>query len=247
MKFSRRNVRALVATALIVGAAAAQYGLMRQRPVASPLLAEGALAAIGGLRSIAAEVIWFRLDRLQEEGRYVELAQLASALTSMEPHTPEVWSYAAWNLAYNVSVMMATHEDRWRWVHAGLRLLRDEGLRLNPREAELYRELAWLFEIKIGANIDSAASLYRRKWREIVADVKSRGAWEELGMRPERMLAVEKATGLDDWGNPQLSAIYWAAQGLLFARDKEKGLLIEVMQQARRIYATCDAEAKNAK
>ena len=67
------------------------------------------------------------MDRLQDEGRYVELAQLATVLTRMEPHTPEVWSHAAWNLAYNVSVMMPTPADRWRWVEAGIRLLRDCG------------------------------------------------------------------------------------------------------------------------
>ena len=177
------------------------------------MLAEGALAALGGLRSIVAEVVWFRADRLQEEGRYVELAQLASALTLMEPHTPEVWSYAAWNLAYNVSVMMATHEDRWRWVEAGIRLLRDEGLRLNPKSSELCRELAWMFELKIGAHIDDASPLYRQKWREIVEDVRSRNAWQELGMDPRAMSAIEKATGFDDWTDPQLSAIYWAARG----------------------------------
>ena len=124
-----------------------QVALRRARPPSAPALAEGAFAALGGLRSIAAEVVWFRMDRLQDEGRYVELAQLATVLTRMEPHTPEVWSHAAWNLAYNVSVMMPTPADRWRWVHAGLRLLRDEGLRFNPRSSDLLRELAWMFEL----------------------------------------------------------------------------------------------------
>ena len=199
--------------ALLAASVAGQFALRARRPPSAPVLAEGALAALGGLRSIAAEVVWFRADRLQEEGRYVELAQLASALTLMEPHTPEVWSYAAWNLAYNVSVMMATHEDRWRWVEAGLRLLRDEGLRLNPKSAELYRELAWMFELKLGASIDDASPLYREKWREKVEDVRARGAWDELRMDPAFMKAIERATGFDDWTDPQLSAIYWAARG----------------------------------
>lgn len=204
---------AAVIAALLTASVAGQFALRARRPPSAPVLAEGALAALGGLRSIAAEIVWFRADRLQEEGRYVELAQLASALTLMEPHTPEVWSYAAWNLAYNVSVMMATHEDRWRWVEAGLRLLRDEGLRLNPKSAELYRELAWMFELKIGASIDDASPLYREKWREKVEDVRVRGAWDELRMDPAFMKAIERATGFDDWTDPQLSAIYWAARG----------------------------------
>ncbi len=203
-----------------------QFLLRASRPSSAPVLAEGVLAAVGGLRSIAAEIIWFRADRLQEEGRYVELAQLASALTFMEPHTPEVWSYAAWNLSYNISVMMATPEDRWRWVLAGIRLLRDEGLVLNPRSRDLYRELAWMFELKLGTDTDTAAATYRQKWKEIVEDVQARGAWEELQMDPTLMARIEQATGFTDWTDPQLSAIYWAAQG--GCRD--------IVEQASTIY-----------
>lgn len=203
-----------LAVALLLACAAGGQLLLRaKRPDSAPALAEGALAALGGLRSIAAEVVWFRADRLQEEGRYVELAQLASALAFLEPHTPEVWSYAAWNLAYNISVMMPDAESRWRWVEAAIRLLRDEGLRLNPRSPELLRELAWLFELKIGLNLDSSASAYRTFWRAKVEDVQRRGAWKELGMEPREMARIEQMTGFDDWGDPFLSAIYWAVRG----------------------------------
>ena len=213
MNVLRRHGKVILAVALLAVTAGGQFLLKARRPPSAPVMAEGVLAAVGGLRSIAVEVIWFRADRLQEEGRYVELAQLASALTFMEPHTPEVWSYAAWNLAYNISVMMATPEDRWRWVHAGIRLLRDEGLVLNPDSPELCRELAWLFELKIGANIDSASETYRTIWKGIVEDVRARGAWDELRMDPSVMARIEQATGFDDWTDPQLSAIYWAARG----------------------------------
>ena len=121
------------------------------RSVAAPSpAAEMIVAGLGGFRGIASEVVWFRADRLQADGKYGELAQLSTWLTYLEPHTPEVWSYTAWNLAYNVSVMMPTPADRWRWVAAGLRLLRDDGLSFNPANPELYRELAWLFLFKIG-------------------------------------------------------------------------------------------------
>lgn len=209
----RKYWRVVLAVVLLAGTVGGQFLLKAKRPLSTPVVAEGVFATLGGLRSIAAEVVWYRADRLQEEGRYVELAQLASALTFMEPHTPEVWSYAAWNLAYNISVMMPTPEDRWRWIWAAICLLRDEGLVLNPDSPELCRELAWLFELKIGANIDSASPTYRKKWREIVEDVRARGAWNELRMDPLVMARIEQATGFDDWTNPQLSAIYWAVRG----------------------------------
>lgn len=209
----RRRVVILMTVLLVAVAVGAQILLARNRPTTAPAAAEGAFAFLGGLRSIAAEVIWFRADRLQEEGRYVELAQLAETLALLEPHTPEVWSQAAWNLAYNVSVMMPSDEDRWRWVQAGLALLRDRGLKLNPDSPELCRELAWLFELKIGANLDTAAPYYRKKWREIVEGVRERNAWHEIGLDLAEMRRVERMTGFSDWTNPQLSAIYWAMKG----------------------------------
>ena len=209
------KTRALVPLAILLSVLAigGQVALSRMRPKSASALAEGAMAAMGGIRAIAAEVVWFRADRLQEEGRYVELAQLAETLTFLEPHTPEVWSYAAWNLAYNISVMMPTAADRWRWVMSAIRLLRDSGLRLNPGSPELCRELAWLFELKIGTDLDAASGHYRAEWKRIVEDVRERQAWDELGMDPVVMARIERVTGFDDWTDPQLSAIYWAVIG----------------------------------
>ncbi len=230
---------------LAVLAVAGQVALALHRPVKSPAVEEGVFAAFGGLRSVFAEIIWFRADRLQEEGRYIELAQLARALALSEPHNPEIWSYAAWNLAYNVSVMMATNEDRWRWVKSAMVLLRDDGLRFNPASVELHRELAWLFELKIGADIDSAAALYRERWREIVNDVEMRGAWNELGMDPALMSEIESRFGVTDRGDAQYSAIYWAYRGIKSANGRNTAILEEIVRQSCIIYARQRVEASN--
>ncbi len=214
-----------------------QIVLHLRRPVQTPLLADSTIAALGGLRTLAAETIWFRADRLQENGRYVELAQLASTLTFLEPHTPEVWSYAAWNLAFNVSVMMPTSEDRWRWVEAALKLLRDDGLRLNPTEAELYRELAWFFQLKIGTDLDAAAGLYREKWRATVSDVAKRGDWKELRMDEAKMAEVERLYQITDWADPQSSALYWAHLGLPYAEGSNLAFLKTIIRNSRMILA----------
>ena len=214
-----------------------QFALRAARPASAPAMTEGALAAFGGIRSIVAEVVWFRADRLQDEGRYVELAQLASTLSYLEPHTPEVWSYAAWNLAYNISIMMPTYEDRWRWVYAAICLVRDKGLVLNPTESELYRELAWLFELKLGTNLDVAAPVYREKWREMVEDVARRSAWEELRMDRRVMDEVAKSYGMSDIADPMFSAVYWAHIGRVVSKKKEDlAFLNEIIRQSRAIY-----------
>ena len=218
-------------------AVVAQVALRGARPASAPAMTEGALAAFGGLRSIVAEVVWFRADRLQDEGRYVELAQLASMLSYLEPHTPEVWSYAAWNLAYNISIMMPTYEDRWRWVYAAICLIRDKGLVLNPTESELYRELAWLFELKLGTTLDMASPVYREKWREAVEDVARRNAWEELRMDKKVMGEGTKAYDMSDVADPMFSAVYWAHIGRVVSKKKEDfAFLNEIIRQSRAIY-----------
>ena len=233
----RRILLAALAAFLVLLSVGLQFVLRAARPASAPAMTEGALAAFGGLRSIVAEVVWFRADRLQDEGRYVELAQLASTLSYLEPHTPEVWSYAAWNLAYNISIMMPTYEDRWRWVYAAICLIRDKGLVLNPTESELYRELAWLFELKLGTNLDMAAPVYRAKWRETVEDVARRNAWEELRMDKKVMDEVTKAYDMSDVADPMFSAVYWAHIGRVVSKKKEDfAFLNEIIRQSRAIY-----------
>ena len=233
----KKILLAALAAFLAILSVCLQFALRAARPASAPAMTEGALAAFGGLRSIVAEVVWFRADRLQDEGRYVELAQLASTLSYLEPHTPEVWSYAAWNLAYNISIMMPTYEDRWRWVYAAICLVRDKGLVLNPTESELYRELAWLFELKLGTNLDVAAPVYREKWREMVEDVARRSAWEELRMDGKVMDEVAKSYGMSDIADPMFSAVYWAHIGRVVSKKKEDlAFLNEIIRQSRAIY-----------
>ena len=233
----KKAILASLAVSLVLLSVCLQFALRAARPASAPAMTEGALAAFGGIRSIIAEVVWFRADRLQDEGRYVELAQLASTLSYLEPHTPEVWSYAAWNLAYNISIMMPTYEDRWRWVNAAITLLRDKGLAINPTESELYRELAWLFELKLGTNLDAASPVYRAKWRETVEDAARRGAWDELRMDRRVMDEVSKAYGMADVADPLYSAVYWAHIGRVVARSKEDvAFLNEIIRQSRAIY-----------
>ena len=233
----KKAILVSLAVILVLLSVCLQFALRAARPASAPAMTEGALAAFGGIRSIVAEVVWFRADRLQDEGRYVELAQLASTLSYLEPYTPEVWSYAAWNLAYNISIMMPTYEDRWRWVYAAICLIRDKGLVINPTESELYRELAWLFELKLGTNLDMGSPVYRAKWREAVEDVARRDAWEELRMDRKVMDEVTRDYGMSDIADPMYSAVYWAHIGRVVSKKKEDvAFLNEIIRQSRAIY-----------
>lgn len=120
--------------------------------------------ALGGFRGIAADLLWLRAIDMQDHGQYVELVALSDWITKLQPRFPEVWSFQAWNLAFNVSVMFNRPEDRWRWVRHGIRLLRDEGMRYCPGRAKIYEELSWFFNFKIGEDLDDAHGYYKRQW-----------------------------------------------------------------------------------
>lgn len=204
--------------------------------------AEMVVAGLGGFRGLAAEAIWFRADRLWDEGRYGELAQLASWLTFLEPHTAEVWSYAAWNLAYNVSVVMPTAADRWRWVKAGLRLLLDDGLRLNPFDPRLYGSIANMFSMKLGANTDDAAAYYREQWKSMVEVAMASGDWSEVKLDPVKMRAIEAEYGAQDWTHPLASSLYWAHLGLQCARTQSaRAELLQAVYHALMMEANVDS------
>lgn len=199
------------------------------------------MVGLGGFRGIASEALWFRVNRLQEEGRYLELVQLANWLTMLDPHASEAWIYNAWNLAYNVSVMMIRDEDRLRWVQNGISLLRDDGLRFNPRDARLYRELAWFYQNKVGDVLDNAHLAYKFHLAESMAPcvnadgtvAVSEEARERLAaMRLDagRMAELEKRFGPIDWRLADSHALYWAIQGLAFATGTEQ------MMSRRAVY-----------
>lgn len=222
-----------------------QVILSRHRPGTAPVAQEGMLATLGGFRSLAAEVIWWRAERLQAEGRFGELVELTTLLTGLQPHDGEVWSYAAHNLAYNVSVRMPKLEDRWNWVYRSVRMLRDDALRWNPGDPDICREIATLYQLKIGLREnDEAAPLYQAEWRKLVEDAAARDDWASLGFSPDVMAEVEAAYGVKNWANPQASALYWAHLGLKRADARQRVQLMIVISQAKPLYRR--AEEANA-
>ncbi len=140
-------------------------GLNQGEPLENaPPLVAFTTVALGAFRGIAADMLWMRASELQDRGQYFELVQLADWITKLQPRFASIWAFHAWNLAYNVSVMIPDPNDRWRWVRHGVSLLRDQGMTYNPGSALLHRELAWIFYHKIGMDLDQAHMVYKREW-----------------------------------------------------------------------------------
>ena len=190
------------------------------------------MAGLGGFRGIVSEILWFRVSRLQEEGRFIELVQLSEWITMLDPHAAEAWIYNSWNLAYNISVMMIRSEDRLRWVKNGISILRDDGLRYNPKNAKLFRELAWLYQNKIGTNLDSAHLTYKIDLASTMQPLlntdgsfkdtpQNREKLKEMKIDPELMQKVDKRFGPLDWRLANAHAVYWASQSEEYATDSQ--------------------------
>src|SRR5258706_167186 len=225
----------------------ARLGLTRMNALenAPPVLAFTTVA-LGGFRGLIANALWIRANDLQQDDKFFESAQLAKWITDLEPNFTQVWLFQGWNMAYNISVKFKDFPDRWRWVERGIELLRDDGLRYNPNDVLIHRELAWFFQHKMGQNLDDANVYYKQQWAVEMAPFfgttgtnfsglinpqtpeARTNAWlfrEKYKMDPVFAQKVDAQYGPFDWRLPEAHAIYWGAQGLEDAKknpDKVK-------------------------
>jgi hypothetical protein len=234
-----------------------ELGLTRLTPLenAPPVLAFTSVA-LGGFRGLIANALWMRANDLQNEDKYFEMVQLADWITKLEPHFVDVWRVQAWNMAYNISVKFKDPEDRWHWVERGIQLLRDQAIPLNPRETLLYRDLSWLFQHKVGQNLDDAHMLYKLRLAQEMQPIlgghpdfdallnpktaedkaRLRELVEVYKMDPKIIKIVDEEYGPLDWRLPDAHAIYWAELGRERAKPEDQETLrrsiYQTMQQA---------------
>lgn len=248
---ARKLVQTLILLGCFVGVFFAQQYLNHEREVlgltrvtplenAPPMLAF-TTKALGGFRGLISNALWIRATDLQEKGKYFEMVQLADWITKLEPNLPAVWVHLAWNMSYNISIKFNDPADRWMWVRRGIELLRDQALKYNPKEPDLYRELAWHFQHKLGHYLDDAHQYYKVQWAQQMNEVLGRGRpnWDELlnpktpeeqervrvlreryKMDPAFMKRVDEKYGPLEWHLPETHAIYWAMRGLELTNDQ---------------------------
>jgi hypothetical protein len=256
----------LLAVALLAGSGQVQKSLNRDRDQlgltrasvlenAPPLLAFTTVA-LGGFRGLISNYLWIRSNDLQLDDKFFEAAQLADWITDLEPHFEQVWIFEAWNMAFNISVKFKDPPDRWRWVEQGIELLRDRALRYNPDAVMIYQNLAWLFQFKMGQNLDDANLYYKQEWaREMAPFFGPNGTnfaalihpqtagertnalvlREKYKMDPVFAQKVDAEWGPLDWRLPEAHAIYWASVGLEKAKKNPDNVNTNDLPQLRRV------------
>ena len=140
-----------------------EMGLIIDKPENVPPSLAFATIATGAFRGLLVDALWIRADKLKEQGQFFDAKQLAELITILQPRFAAVWEFQAWNMAYNISVTIpeTQPDQRWRWVKNGYELLRDKGIEKNPNSILLYRELARIFQHKIGGVTDDAHRYYK--------------------------------------------------------------------------------------
>jgi hypothetical protein len=128
---------------------------------APPIVAIGTV--IGALRGLVANYLWIKLQQQKDEGLFYEAMADADLITKMQPRFAEVWGFHGHNMAYNISVLTNTPQERWSWVNAGIDLVRNRGLRYNPNDLGLNKEIAFWFAHKIDGVSDDAHLHYKRE------------------------------------------------------------------------------------
>jgi hypothetical protein len=219
----------------------AQLGLTISEPLqnAPPMLAFTTVA-LGGFRGLISNYLWIRANDLQQDDKFFEAAQLADWITDLEPHFGQVWVFQAWNMAWNISVKFKDFTDRWHWVEHGMELLRDDGLRYNPDNTLIYQWLGWIFQSKMGQNLDDANLYYKQQWAEAMTPFFAPNGTnfsalihpqtpeartnvlllrEKYKIDPVFAQKVDEQWGPFDWRLPETHAIYWYALGLEKAKE----------------------------
>jgi hypothetical protein len=150
--------------------------------------------ALGSFRGLLADLLWMRSIALQDEGNYFEMVQLASWITKLQPKFTGATAFLAWNMAYNISVTCSSFADRWKWVQRGIELIRDEALVYNPSDPNLYRELGWIYQHKIGNIMDDANLYYKNNLA--IEMMKVFGGpepdWQALAKAPKTLEEFQK-------------------------------------------------------
>ena len=187
--------------------------------------------ALGPLRGLIVDALWWKVVDLQEESNYFEILPITEWITAMEPRNPYVWTFHAWNLAYNISSSFPTADARWKWIYNGIKLLRDDARKFNPNSKFIQSELALLISDKITSLSDPDRDYIIKRWIKtkepffesglrddlrhmIAADTpeyaaRAKALREKMGMDPKRMLRLDIELGPLQWKLPQASSIYW--------------------------------------
>lgn len=195
--------------------------------------------ALGPIRGLIADALWWHVSELQEKSEYFEIIKITDWITAMQPKNSFVWTYHAWNLAYNIANEFPTNETCWEWINNGIKLLRNEGLEYNPNSNYIKNELGWIIVDRVSGLTDMKYRFYVKQWTLDMRKYMHYGSRSEI----ERMLIVlsdNRGVGEDASAEKQL--IYKLEKNMkldpkrMLYIDKKYGPFNWLLPQASAVY-----------
>jgi hypothetical protein len=147
------------------------------------------LVSLGGLRGILSEVLWWRINDLQRQGRNAEVYPLTQLLTELDPATTNVAVFNAWNCAYNIATSYDNPDTRWIWMKRGYTIL-SEALISHPNDENALREMVAFWQLKFYGNIDPYQNIFQMRVAEIPMERRVRDILRQQGLPENPHLAA---------------------------------------------------------
>ncbi|MCA8935105.1 MAG: hypothetical protein KDB68_02770 [Planctomycetes bacterium] len=148
---------------------------------------------LGATRGYATTALWLRAGDAYRRGDLYETLAAYDLIRELQPRNPAVYSYLAWNQAYNISAQFPERERRAEWVIRGLETLH-EGQHSLPDDASLRLD-EWNFILNRSGGYPSAIMDTERKTFGEANPVWNLVVETALGI--EDSLSAEDAAALD--------------------------------------------------
>jgi len=146
-------------------AAGASIRLVPGRPVLelSDLPAQAVTLILGGFRGPYVMWLWVKVEEDKRKKIHFDLIDRYTKIAMLQSDYPQVWTFLAWNLAWNLPVQWQSLERRYQWIRRAIEFL-GEGHRKNPHSAHIAAEMGRIYSEKLGRSQE--AEYYRRRVSE---------------------------------------------------------------------------------
>jgi tetratricopeptide (TPR) repeat protein len=158
---------------------------------ANPEVSANVGALVLGFRKLVADMLWLKVDEYWHRGLVQRMLPMMETVTTLDPHFIEAYALGAWHLAYNVTVLFHTAEERQKYIDQGIGLLK-KGIKNNPRSSKLYSEMGFTMYFRKLGDWEKAAYYLGE------ATKYEHEAWVEraYALSLERLQQEEKALAL---------------------------------------------------
>ena len=113
-------------------------------------------ALVLGFRKLVGDMLWLKVDQYWHMGLYQRMLPMMETVVLLDPHFIEAYALGAWHLAYNVTVVFPSADEKQKYISAGISFL-EKGLKNNPRSSKLYAEMGYTMYFRKRRDWEKAA------------------------------------------------------------------------------------------